>query len=121
MRFYSPHHRPDGVEVGVRQSAMYIVMYITIMEAFFTMAGKIRKQVYLETEQDELLKQIARATGVTQAEIIRNAIDRHAHVSSSPRRDLAAWYREREFLNRLIQRGPVSGSRRWTREELHER
>lgn len=35
----------------------------------------VRKQVYLETAQDEKVKRLARELGLTEAEIIRRAID----------------------------------------------
>lgn len=41
------------------------------------MSTKARKQVYLEPRQENLLKLIAQQTGVSEAEIIRQAIDRH--------------------------------------------
>ncbi len=39
------------------------------------MSRMIRKQVYIESRQDATLKQQARALGVTEAEVIRRAID----------------------------------------------
>lgn len=36
----------------------------------------VRKQVYLEHSQDAKLKRLARATGKTEAELIREALDR---------------------------------------------
>jgi hypothetical protein len=41
------------------------------------MVSKIRKQIYIEAQQDNLLKESARRTGLSEAEIIRQAIDRH--------------------------------------------
>ncbi len=41
------------------------------------MVSKIRKQIYIEAEQDNLLKESARRTGLSEAEIIRRAIDWH--------------------------------------------
>jgi hypothetical protein len=41
------------------------------------MVSKIRKQIYVEAQQDNLLKESARRTGLSEAEIIRQAIDRH--------------------------------------------
>ena len=40
------------------------------------MAKMIRKQVYIEPEQDERLKEWAEETGKSEAEIIRQALDR---------------------------------------------
>jgi hypothetical protein len=85
------------------------------------MAGMVRKQVYIEPQQEAALKQLARETGGSEAEIIRGAIDRHARAVAFSRRDLAAWKRERAFIADLISSGPVAGGRRWRREELHDR
>jgi antitoxin ParD1/3/4 len=40
------------------------------------MPTMIRKQVYIRPKQERLLKRLARKTGKTEAEIIRDAIDR---------------------------------------------
>jgi hypothetical protein len=57
---------------------------------------------------------------ISEAEFIRQAIDRHARSLRPPRRDLTAWEKERAFIDRLIQQGPVPGGRTWRREELYE-
>jgi hypothetical protein len=85
------------------------------------MTKMVRKQVYIEPRQEALLKRLARETGAKEAEIIRQAIDRQAQTFLFPRRDLSAWQEEREFINRLIQQGPLPGGRRWRREDLYER
>jgi hypothetical protein len=85
------------------------------------MTRMVRKQVYIEPRQETLLKRLARDKGVTEAEIIRQAIDRQTQSISLPRRDLEAWRQERAFIERMIQQGPVPGGRRWCREDLYER
>jgi len=85
------------------------------------MTKMVRKQVYIEPRQEALLKRLARETGAKEAEIIRQAIDRQAQTFLLPRRDLRAWQEERDFINRLIQQGPLPGGRRWRREDLYER
>ena len=85
------------------------------------MTVKVRKQVYIEPHQEEVLKRLARETGISEAEFIRQAIDRHARSLRPPRRDLSAWEKERAFIDRLIQQGSVRGGRTWRREELYER
>jgi hypothetical protein len=81
----------------------------------------VRKQVYIEDRQEALLKRLAQSTGETEAELIRQAIDRQARTLLFPRRDLDAWREERAFIQDLIRRGPVPGGRGWCREELYER
>jgi len=80
----------------------------------------VRKQVYIRPGQEALLKRLAQETGMTEAELIRQAIDRRSGTVHLPR-DLRAWQEERAFIARLIEQGPVPGERTWRREELHER
>jgi hypothetical protein len=80
----------------------------------------VRKQVYIRPGQEALLKRLAQETGMTEAELIRQAIDRRSGAVHLPR-DLRAWQEERAFIARLIEQGPVPGERTWRREELHER
>jgi len=47
------------------------MMYIEV-----PMTNMVRKQVYIEKRQDALLKRVARRSGVSEAELIRGAIDR---------------------------------------------
>ena len=84
------------------------------------MTKMVRKQIYIESRQEGLLKQLVQETGVTEAELIRQAIDRQAGLVH-PLRDIHAWQEERAFIGQLMQRRPVSKGRTWRREELHER
>jgi hypothetical protein len=65
------------------------------------MVSKIRKQIYIEAQQDNLLKESARRTGLSEAEIIRQAIDRHVSSVTSPTADLIARENEKAFLANL--------------------
>ena len=85
------------------------------------MATKVRKQVYIESYQEEILKRLARETGISEAEFIRQAIDRYGQSLRPARHNLGAWEKERAFIDRLIQQGSVPGGRTWQREELYER
>ena len=85
------------------------------------MAKMVRKQVYIEPRQEALLKQLVRETGTTEAELIRQAIDRQMKVVRFPKQNLRAWQEERAFITHLIQQGPVPGGRSWRREDLYER
>jgi hypothetical protein len=48
-----------------------------------------------------LLKESARRTGLSEAEIIRQAIDRHINSVNSPTPNLSAWEREKTFIASL--------------------
>ncbi len=85
------------------------------------MATKIRKQIYLEPDQETLLKQLSRTSGVTEADLIRQAIDRHILGGQPSRRDLRAWEAEHAYIAGLIAQGSVEGARRWRREDIYER
>lgn len=84
------------------------------------MGQMIRKQVYIEALQNEIIKQRARMLGITEAEVIRRAIDRQVDVFPSHIRDLSAWEREKEFISRRMSGAPVSKRRRFRREEIYE-
>ncbi|MFN8473195.1 MAG: ribbon-helix-helix domain-containing protein [Anaerolineae bacterium] len=85
------------------------------------MAAKVRKQIYLEPEQEARLKQLSAETGVPEAEIIREAIERHLDEVKARERRIAAWEAEKEFIRQLMQLGPVAGGRTWRREDLYDR
>lgn len=85
------------------------------------MTAKIRKQIYIEAEQDVLLKQLVEQKGGSEAEIIRQAITRYAQSFQSPTLELNAWEQERAFIQNLIKQGQIPGERTWHREDLHER
>ncbi len=85
------------------------------------MALKIRKQIYIDPRQEAILKRLGKEYRLTEAEVIRRAIDQFALTSYVPRRDLEAWESERAFILDLIDQGPAPGQRTWRREDLHER
>lgn len=98
---------------------MYNVMYTLYKTC--AMTAKIRKQIYIEADQDVLLKQLVHQKGGSEAEIIRQAIAQYALSFQSPTLDLSAWEQERVFIQNLITQGPIVGARTWQREDLHER
>jgi hypothetical protein len=51
------------------------------------MTGMIRKQIYITPQQDEALKRLAEATGRSQADIIRAALDRWFKEQQQKRRE----------------------------------
>ena len=85
------------------------------------MSTKIRKQIYIQPHQEHLLKEIAQQTGVSEAEIIRQAIDLHLGEITVPQTDILLWEAEREFIAQIKTRPVQAGSRDWKREDLYER
>jgi hypothetical protein len=84
------------------------------------MAKKVRKQIYIEPRHELLLKHLMRETGMSEAELIRQALDRREGLMPFPR-DQRAWQEELAFIAQLMEKGSAPGKRSWKREELHER
>jgi hypothetical protein len=85
--------------------------------------GMIRKQVYIEPRHDRMLKRRASQRGVTEAELIREALD-GAEMGVLPgRRDVdASAGRKALAFMRSLSASHTGGSRRrtWTRDSLYE-
>lgn len=84
------------------------------------MGTKIRKQIYIEIEQEQRLKNLSRQIGLSEAELIRQALDRHTRGIIPIQPNLIAWEEERAFIEQLIAAGPIAGGRSWQREDLYE-
>lgn len=83
------------------------------------MGRMVRKQVYIEPEQDELLKRLSKELGVTEAALVRRALDSLAEPDDEIARqqalqELFAFMRERATM-----KVPQTG-RGWTRDELYD-
>lgn len=66
----------------------------------------VRKQLYLEAEQDARLKSLARTTGRTEAQVVRDALDGLERMSGRVSLDGAAWDEAVRFMK---SRGSVVG------------
>ena len=80
----------------------------------------IRKQIYLEPEQNTALKQLAGQSGIPEAQLIRAAIDQHLFSIRRVRSNIAVWDEELAFLRTLADE-PLLESRTRQRDELYER
>ena len=86
------------------------------------MPRMIRKQVYVRKRQQILLQRLARQWGVSEAEVIRRAIDQqvqvaaHQPVSPNPQalEAIIQFALERRRLSRLAE------AYQWKREEAYE-
>jgi hypothetical protein len=86
------------------------------------MAQMVRKQIYIQKNQEERLKKVAETRGVSEAEIIRRALENELRQVSAyrPAYDAEAWRKIVAFWEELDSRGPVEPrSRDWKREELY--
>ena len=84
------------------------------------MSVMVRKQIYIEPQQEELLKKAAAETGMTEAEIIRRAIDLWGESEEQRRQAQEAWKEARAFIKERMAQGSIPSERTWTREELYE-
>ncbi len=86
------------------------------------MTQMIRKQIYLQKRQDTLLKKLARSRQVSEAELIRQAIDQQIGQMGmrTPLPDPEAWEKAHKFMLELRQRGPVPNRHRtWSRQDAY--
>lgn len=85
------------------------------------MSRMVRKQIVLEPEQERALAERAALLGVSQSQLVRDAIDAMLGLSSSAHKE-RVW--DELFASMRGEDGRPrwgSGGLRWTREELHER
>ncbi|PJH74460.1 MAG: hypothetical protein CO064_11930 [Anaerolineae bacterium CG_4_9_14_0_8_um_filter_58_9] len=83
----------------------------------------VRKQIYLPRQQNQLVKRLAKQRGVSEAEVIRQALKREAEMSAPVVRDskraldeIIAFARSLREHSELMQGEPI----RWNRQELYE-
>ena len=84
------------------------------------MAQMIRKQIYISPQHDRLLKRLAGEKKVSEAELIREAIDRQAESAAAtpPSPEPSAWQEALRFMNRL-PRPRTAKPRRVRREDAY--
>jgi CO/xanthine dehydrogenase Mo-binding subunit len=84
------------------------------------MGRMVRKQIYLESDQDKMLQARAKALGISTAELIRRRItDPGRGVASYPTRP-EAWEEELRFIAERARLADLKKTRGWTRDELYE-
>jgi hypothetical protein len=87
------------------------------------MTQMIRKQIYIPKRQQSLLKRRAKARGVSEAALIREAIEDNlrGHPAQSLYPDASAWERALQLMKSLQSLGPLSNQRRtWKREDAYQ-
>jgi hypothetical protein len=88
-----------------------------------TMAEMVRKQIYIAERHERLLKRISKARGVSEAELIRQAIEREAVGGKSlplmP--DQSAWDEILRFVSRRKSLLPSGRPYRWDRLDAYEK
>lgn len=68
-----------------------------------------------------MLKRLAKKTGKTEAEIVREALDSHVQELERAQGRLKAWQETKRFIENWVKKGSVTGSRTWRREDLYDR
>jgi hypothetical protein len=90
-------------------------------EAEVLMSQMVRKQIYIRKRQQAVLKRLARARGVSEAELIREAIDRQlaGRFTHTAQPDAEALDKALEFMRARRAQG---GGRpyQWKREDAYE-
>lgn len=104
---------------------MYNMMYIlSQMSRRWSMGRMVRKQIYLSSEQERLLKRRAAELGVTESALIRGGIDRTVQLDAAETdRENSSEEAWRDALQLMRERARIEAAkerRGWTREELHE-
>jgi tRNA A-37 threonylcarbamoyl transferase component Bud32 len=86
------------------------------------MSDMVRKQIYIYRRQELLLKRLARQRGVSEAEIIRQAINREAeqNVPVIQSRDRSAWEATLKLIEERKKLGIVGEPLQWNRQEIYE-
>ena len=84
------------------------------------MAKLVRKQIYIEDLQNQRLKSRAKARRVSEAKVIRHAIDVELATTSHGAPDKTAWEREKAFIQERMKHPVKPASKRWTRDEVYE-
>lgn len=92
------------------------------------MSRMVRKQILLDEETDSRLEALAAERGVSQSELVREALGGlMEEANAAAERDAAwerleaGWRRVGEEARRRAERGePVPAERGWTRDELYD-
>jgi hypothetical protein len=82
----------------------------------------VRKQIYIYKRQEAQLKRVSEARGVSEAEVIRNAIDREV-TSTSPaifHSDPEAFERLMEIIQQRKALGVTGEPYRWKRNDAYD-
>ncbi len=86
------------------------------------MGDLIRKQFYITRNQDMLLKSKAKQLGVTEAEIVREALNHQISKVEFPKEPLTAWQEEAAYIEKLMNnKQETSLARSWKRNDLYDR
>jgi hypothetical protein len=85
------------------------------------MSQMVRKQIYIYKRQEAQLKRISEARGISEAEIIRNALDREVNSQIAPYHyDEEAWKKILAFIDQRTALGVTGEPYKFRREDAYE-
>ena len=85
------------------------------------MSQMVRKQIYIYKRQEAQLKRISEARGVSEAEIIRNALDHEVNSQVAPYHyDEEAWAKILAFIEQRAALGITGEPYQFRREDAYE-
>jgi hypothetical protein len=82
----------------------------------------IRKQVYIDPQQEEKLKTLSKRLGVTEAELIRRGIELVGDDADLDKERRRVWQQELAYMRQRAAENPgiPGGKRDWTRDESYD-
>jgi hypothetical protein len=81
----------------------------------------IRKQIYIPSRQDSLLKKLAKQRGVSEAEVIRQALNREVQMPEIEQNSEAAFAKMEKFMEEQKAKYAGTGEPyKWNRAEIYE-
>lgn len=85
------------------------------------MTVMIRKQIYIPRRQDILIKRLSETRGISEAEVIRQAIEHEIsrELTDPDLNRLSAWEQLMEFVEERKAKAQPSEPYRWNREEIY--
>jgi hypothetical protein len=85
------------------------------------MSEMIRKQIYIHRRQEAVLKRLAHLRGVSEAELIRRAIDHEAEQGQffAGQNDHSAWNEILQLVEARKKLGITGVPYRWNRQEIY--
>ncbi len=83
------------------------------------MAKMVRKQIYLEKRLDRLVTERAERSGVSQADVIRDALKKSFHLKGR-RPEMEAWLDLKGFFEERATLTSSHKGRSWKREDLYD-
>lgn len=84
------------------------------------MSNLIRKQFYITKAHDALLKSKAKQMGISEAELVRRALETQASTIDLKEETANLWQEEQAFFQQLMDNEYEQKKRTWKREDLYE-